>query len=109
VIGMTNMPEARLAREAELCYASVAMVTDYDSWHPDHGEVEVTEILATAAANADKARAMVRALPELLGAQRAACPHGCDHALEHAILTVPSARDAQAVERLRTVAGRVLD
>jgi 5'-methylthioadenosine phosphorylase len=85
------------------------MVTDYDSWHPDHGEVEVTEILATAAANADKARAMVRALPALLGAQRAACPHGCDHALEHAILTVPSARDAQAVERLRTVAGRVLD
>jgi 5'-methylthioadenosine phosphorylase len=108
VIGMTNMPEARLAREAELCYASVAMVTDYDSWHPDHGEVEVTQILATAAANADKARRMIAALPELLGPERTPCPHGCDRALEHAILTVPSARDPQAVARLGTVAGRVL-
>ncbi|MFP4405818.1 S-methyl-5'-thioadenosine phosphorylase [Rhodosalinus sp.] len=108
VIGMTNMPEARLAREAELCYASVAMVTDYDSWHPDHGEVEVTQILATAAANADKARRMIAALPELLGPERTTCPHGCDRALEHAILTVPSARDPQMVARLQTIAGRVL-
>ena len=74
VIGMTNMPEAKLAREAELCYASVAMVTDYDSWHPDHGEVDVTKIIATLMGNADKARAMVAALPALLGSDRAPAP-----------------------------------
>ncbi|MFP4274173.1 MAG: S-methyl-5'-thioadenosine phosphorylase [Paracoccaceae bacterium] len=108
VIGMTNMPEAKLAREAELCYASVAMVTDYDSWHPDHGEVDITDILATVQGNADAARAMIRALPELLGARRAPCPHGCDRALEHAILTAPEARDPALVNRLRAVAGRVL-
>ncbi|WP_372891108.1 S-methyl-5'-thioadenosine phosphorylase [Rhodosalinus sp.] len=108
VIGMTNMPEARLAREAELCYVTVAMVTDYDSWHPDHGEVEITQILATAAANADKARAMIRALPELLSGPSGPCPHGCDRALEHAILTAPAARDALVVDRLKTIAGRVL-
>jgi len=108
VIGMTNMPEAKLAREAELCYASVAMVTDYDSWHPDHGEVDITDILATVQGNADAARAMIRALPELLGAGRAPCPHGCDRALEHAILTAPEARDPALVDRLRAVAGRVL-
>ena len=70
VIGMTNMPEAKLAREAELCYASVAMITDYDSWHPDHGEVDVAEIIATLTGNADKGRALVSRLPALLGADR---------------------------------------
>ena len=109
VIGMTNMPEAKLAREAELCYASVAMVTDYDSWHPDHGEVDVTRIIATLMGNADKARSMVRGLPALLGAARADCPHGCDRALEHAILTAPDRRDPLLVARLDTVAGRVLN
>ncbi|WP_273522289.1 S-methyl-5'-thioadenosine phosphorylase [Rhodosalinus sediminis] len=108
VIGMTNMPEARLAREAELCYVTVAMVTDYDSWHPDHGEVEITQILATAGANADKARAMIRALPGLLSGPDAPCPGGCDRALEHAILTAPAARDPQMVDQLKTIAGRVL-
>jgi 5'-methylthioadenosine phosphorylase len=108
VIGMTNMPEARLAREAELCYVTVAMVTDYDSWHPDHGEVEITQILATAGANADKARAMIRALPGLLSGPAAPCPGGCDRALEHAILTAPAARDPQMVDQLKTIAGRVL-
>ncbi|XDA97430.1 S-methyl-5'-thioadenosine phosphorylase [Sulfitobacter sp. LCG007] len=108
VIGMTNMPEAKLAREAELCYASVAMITDYDSWHPEHGEVDVTQIIATLMGNADKARALVANLPGLIGRQREACPHGCDRALEHAILTSPEARDRELLARLDAVAGRVL-
>ena len=108
VIGMTNMPEAKLAREAELCYASVAMITDYDSWHPDHGEVDVTQIISTLLGNADKGSDMVRRLSALLGADRAPCPHGCDRALENAILTAPGARDPELVARLDAVAGRVL-
>ena len=108
VIGMTNMPEAKLAREAELCYASIAMVTDYDSWHPDHGEVDVTEIIKSLMGNADKGREMVRRLPALLGAERAPCPHGCDRALEYAILTAPDKRDPALVAQLDAVAGRVL-
>ncbi len=108
VIGMTNMPEAKLAREAELCYASIAMVTDYDSWHPDHGEVDVTEIIKTLMGNADKGRALVRGLPALLGADRAACPHGCDRALEFAILTAPEAQDPALMQKLDAVAGRML-
>jgi 5'-methylthioadenosine phosphorylase len=108
VIGMTNMPEAKLAREAELCYASVAMITDYDSWHPEHGSVEITDIIRTLGGNADKARGMVARLPALLGQERAPCPHGCDRALEHAILTAPAARDPAMVAKLSAVAGRVL-
>ena len=108
VIGMTNMPEAKLAREAEICYASVAMVTDYDSWHPDHGEVDVTQIIATLMGNAENARGMVARLPALLGAERAPCPHGCDRALEYAILTAPDARDPAMAKKLSAVAGRVL-
>ena len=108
VIGMTNMPEAKLAREAELCYASVAMITDYDSWHPDHGEVDVTEIIKTLTGNADKARDLVKRLPDLIGGPREACPYGCDRALEFAILTAPDARDPELVAKLDAVAGRVL-
>ena len=108
VIGMTNMPEAKLAREAELCYASVAMVTDYDSWHPDHGAVDISDIIATLTGNADKARALVKGLPERLGAARTPCPHGCDRALEFAVLTAPEARDPALVAKLDAVAGRVL-
>ena len=108
VIGMTNMPEAKLAREAELCYASVAMITDYDSWHPDHGEVDVTDIIKTLMGNADKARDMVARLPALLGPDRAPCPHGCDRALEFAILTAPDARDPALTAKLDAVAGRML-
>ena len=108
VIGMTNMPEAKLAREAELCYASVAMITDYDSWHPDHGEVDVTQIIATLTGNADKGRNLVSRLPALLGAERAPCPHGCARALEYAIMTAPEARDPELVAKLDAVAGRVL-
>jgi 5'-methylthioadenosine phosphorylase len=109
VIGMTNMPEAKLAREAELCYASVAMITDYDSWHPDHGEVDIAEIIATLTSNADKGRALVKGLPALLGADREACPHGCDRALEFAVLTAPDKRDPEMVAKLDAVAGRVLN
>ena len=108
VIGMTNMPEAKLAREAELCYASVAMITDYDSWNPDHGEVDVTEIIKTLMGNAEKARALVKCLPGLVADAPIPCPEGCDRALEFAILTAPEARDAALVAKLDAVAGRVL-
>jgi 5'-methylthioadenosine phosphorylase len=108
VIGMTNMPEAKLAREAELCYASVAMITDYDSWHPDHGEVDVTKIIETLMGNADKGRQLVSRLPALLGSERVACPHGCDRALEYAILTQPEMRDPTLMAKLDAVAGRVI-
>ncbi|MCY4334122.1 MAG: S-methyl-5'-thioadenosine phosphorylase [Litoreibacter sp.] len=108
VIGMTNMPEAKLAREAELCYASVAMITDYDSWHPDHGEVDVTKIIETLMGNSAKAKGLVARLPGILGADRAPCPHGCDRALEFAIITQPDARDPEVMAKLDAVAGRVL-
>lgn len=108
VIGMTNMPEAKLAREAELCYASVAMITDYDSWHPDHGEVDVTEIIKTLMGNSEKAKGLVARLPGLLGSERAPCPHGCDRALEFAVMTAPDKRDPALVAKLDAVAGRVL-
>ncbi len=105
---MTNMPEAKLAREAELCYASVAMVTDYDSWHPDHGAVEIAEIVRTMTANSAKGKAMVARLPGLLGKSREPCPHGCDRALDFAILTAPDSRDPAMIAKLAAVAGRVL-
>ncbi|WP_373356422.1 S-methyl-5'-thioadenosine phosphorylase [Pseudoroseicyclus sp. CXY001] len=107
IIGMTNMPEAKLAREAEICFATLGMVTDYDSWHPDHGSVDIRDILATLAANAGHARATVAAMPEHLG-HETPCPCGCDRALEHAIMTAPGARDPQRLARLDAVAGRVL-
>ena len=109
VIGMTNMPEAKLAREAELHYASVAMVTDYDSWHPDHGEVDVTEIRRVLAANGAHARATVAALAaDLAGADPVGCATGCARALDHALLTAPAARDPAVVAKLGGIAGRVL-
>jgi len=109
VVGMTAMPEARLAREAEIHYASVAMITDYDSWHPEHGSVDITEIVATMQANAGAARALVAALPGLLEGARAPCLERCDRALEHALLTAPEARDPALLARLDAVAGRVLN
>ena len=108
VIGMTNMPEAKLAREAELDYASVAMITDYDSWHPDHGAVDINQILATLQGNGTKARDLVARLPALLDAARNDCPHYCDKALEYAIITAPDKRDPTLVSKLDAVAGRVL-
>ncbi|MFN3664122.1 S-methyl-5'-thioadenosine phosphorylase [Yoonia sp.] len=108
VIGMTNMPEAKLAREAEICYASVAMITDYDSWHPDHGAVDITAIIATLQGNGSKARDLITRLPDLLGSTRAPCPHRCDRALDYAIMTAPDKRDLDLVAKLDAVAGRVL-
>ncbi|MBY5972855.1 S-methyl-5'-thioadenosine phosphorylase [Ferrimonas balearica] len=109
VIGMTNMPEAKLAREAELHYASVAMVTDYDSWHPDHGEVDVNDIRRVLAANGAHARATVAALAaDLAGTAPGACATGCATALDHALLTRPEARDPALVAKLSGIAGRVL-
>jgi 5'-methylthioadenosine phosphorylase len=108
VIGMTNQPEAKLAREAELCYASVAMVTDYDCWHPGHDAVTVDAIVRALLANADRAKALVGTLVPSLAADAAAAGCACRHALDHALITAPAARDPAMVERLRVVAGRVL-
>jgi 5'-methylthioadenosine phosphorylase len=108
VIGMTNMPEAKLAREAELCYATVAMVTDFDCWHPDHDHVTVEQVVKVLFSNADKARALVASVVPAIGARRGACPAGCDRALDHAIITAPEKRDPALVARLDAVAGRVL-
>ena len=108
VIGMTNMPEAKLAREAEICFASVAMVTDYDSWHPDHGAVDVSDVIKTLQGNGTKAQDLISRLPAILGPDRAPCPHGCDRALEYAVMTAPDKRDPALVAKLDAIAGRVL-
>jgi len=108
VIGMTGMPEAKLAREAEICYACVAMITDYDCWHPDHDAVDVAQVVATAMANADKARTLVAALPGLLKGAASDCASGCTHALDSAIMTAPAKRDPALIARLMPVMGRVL-
>ena len=108
VIGMTNMPEAKLAREAELCYATVAMVTDYDCWHADHDQVSVEMVVRVLFQNADNARALVRRVVPELAAPRPPCPAGCDRALDCAIITAPEARDPSVMARLDAVAGRVL-
>jgi 5'-methylthioadenosine phosphorylase len=109
VIGMTNMPEAKLAREAEICYATVAMVTDYDSWHPDHGEVDITSILKVMEGNGAHARALVQAVVPMFADRPETCPFGCDRALEYAIMTSPDVRDPALVKKLDAVAGRVLN
>ena len=108
VIGMTNMPEAKLAREAEICYATVAMVTDYDCWHPGHDAVTVEMILHVLSANAAKARALVKSVVPLLARHPGPCRQGCQHALDHALITAPAARDTALVAQLDAVAGRVL-
>ncbi|MEY3998144.1 MAG: hypothetical protein RLY60_956, partial [Pseudomonadota bacterium] len=108
VIGMTNMPEAKLAREAEICYASVAMVTDFDCWHPDHAAVTVDAIIQVLLANADNARALVQAVTPALAADTHAAACACRHALEYALITAPQARDPELAKQLAAVAGRVL-
>jgi 5'-methylthioadenosine phosphorylase len=108
VIGMTNMPEAKLAREAELCYATVAMVTDFDCWHPDHDHVTVEAVVKVLFGNADKARGLVQAVVPELGKARSLCPCGCDRALDNAVITAPSMRDPALAAKLSAVAGRVL-
>jgi 5'-methylthioadenosine phosphorylase len=105
---MTNMPEAKLAREAELCYATVAMVTDFDCWHPDHDHVTVEAVVRILQGNADRARDLVRAALPALGGERALCPCGCDRALDHAVITAGDRRDPALAAKLAAVAGRVL-
>lgn len=107
VIGMTNMPEAKLAREAEICYATVAMVTDYDSWHPDHGEVDISSILRVLKDNAENAQRLVARVAHDFPSQTVACSAGSDTALEYAFLTAPEKRDPDLVRKLDAVAGRV--
>jgi 5'-methylthioadenosine phosphorylase len=108
VIGMTNMPEAKLAREAEICYATVAMVTDYDCWHPDHDAVTVQDIIKVLMANADKAKRLVARLAKDFPREHEPCPIGSDRALDTALITAPEARDKKLIKKLDAVAGRVL-
>jgi 5'-methylthioadenosine phosphorylase len=108
VIGMTNMPEAKLAREAEICYATVAMVTDYDCWHPGHDAVTVDMIVGVLLANAEKAMTLMRSVVPLLAVQTEPCRQGCQRALDHALITVPERRDPEFLARLDAVAGRAL-
>ena len=108
VIGMTNMPEAKLAREAELCYCSVSMVTDFDCWHPGHDAVTVDSVIRVLLGNAQTARTLVARLAGTLSADAQAAACSCRHALDQALITAPEARDPAAVDRLRFVAGRVL-
>jgi 5'-methylthioadenosine phosphorylase len=108
VIGMTNMPEAKLAREAEICYASVAMVTDYDCWHPDHDHVTVEQIIGVLMANANKGRSLVKQVVPQLKADAAAAQCSCRSALQFALITAPEARDPVMLDKLSAVAGRML-
>lgn len=109
LIGMTNLPEAKLAREAEICYLTIGMVTDYDCWNEAHAAVEVGEVLAVLKANSEKARSLIAAVaPSIAAGQGEACEAGCDRALETAIVTPPEARDPATLGRLDAVAGRVL-
>ena len=108
VIGMTNMPEAKLAREAEICYASVAMVTDYDCWHEDHAQVNVAAIIEVMKGNTEKAQRLVQRLAKDFPREHPACPIGSDRALDVALITAPEARDPALLKKLDAVAGRVL-
>jgi 5'-methylthioadenosine phosphorylase len=108
VIGMTNMPEAKLAREAEICYATVAMVTDFDCWHPDHDAVTVQDIIKVLIANAEKAKRLVARLARDFPREHEPCPIGSDRALDNALITAPEARDAKLLKKLDAIAGRIL-
>jgi 5'-methylthioadenosine phosphorylase len=108
VIGMTNMPEAKLAREAELCYATVAMVTDYDCWHDEHAHVDVAAVIRVMTGNTEKVQRLVLRLAKDFPREHPKCPIGSDTALEVAIITAPEARDPSLLRKLDAVAGRVL-
>jgi 5'-methylthioadenosine phosphorylase len=108
VIGMTNMPEAKLAKEAEIAYCTVAMVTDFDCWHPDHDHVSVDAVVKVLLANADKARSLVKAMPGVMKGRPYPLPDGSHRTLDHAIITHPDKRDPVMIEKLAAVAGRVL-
>jgi 5'-methylthioadenosine phosphorylase len=109
VIGMTNMPEAKLAREAEICYATVAMVTDFDCWHPDHDAVTVQDVIKVLVGNAEKAKRLVARLAKDFPREHEPCPIGSDRALDSALITAPEARDPELVKKLDAVAGRILN
>jgi len=108
VIGMTNMPEAKLAREAEIPYCTVAMVTDFDCWHPDHDHVDVDAVIRVLLKNADNARALVRAVAGQMSERPLVCPSGDDRALDAALITHDEARDPAVLKTLDAVAGRLL-
>jgi len=108
VIGMTNMPEAKLAREAEMCYATVAMVTDFDCWHPDHDSVSVDSIIKVLLNNAEMGASLIKEVTPILSKQSVLCSQGCHHALDNALITSPDARDPKVMAKLDAVAGRVL-
>ncbi len=108
LIGMTNMPEAKLAREAEMCYATVAMVSDYDCWHPHHDDVTVDSVIKVVRENAERAHALIRAVVPRLRGRVERCPEGCHTALDGALITAPEARDPALLKRLDAVLGRVL-
>ncbi|MGD9837768.1 MAG: S-methyl-5'-thioadenosine phosphorylase [Afipia sp.] len=109
VIGMTNMPEAKLAREAEMCFLTVAMVTDFDCWHPDHAHVQVADVIRVLNENAEKAKQLIRLLaPRLRDDRPTPCPHGCDRTLDVALVTAPGTRDPKVLAGLDAIAGRVL-
>ncbi|MBC8050839.1 MAG: S-methyl-5'-thioadenosine phosphorylase, partial [Chitinophagales bacterium] len=108
VIGMTNMPEAKLAREAEICYSTVAMVTDFDCWHEDHADVDITSIIAVMKDNSEKAGRLIARLAADFPREHELCPIGSDKALEFAIITAPEMRDPALLAKLDAVAGRVL-
>jgi 5'-methylthioadenosine phosphorylase len=108
VIGMTNMPEAKLAREAEISYATIAMVTDYDCWHMEHGSVDVQEVLRVMHENRERVQRLLLRVMRDFPREHEACPIGSDRALEHAIMTAPERRDPELLRKLDAVAGRVL-
>ena len=107
VIGMTNMPEAKLAKEAEICYTSLSMVTDFDCWHPDHDSVEVSDIIETLTNNSSKAQRIIETLPEFLKSNKDICSLGCNNALDNAIITAPEKRDPKVLKTLDVLLQRL--
>ena len=107
VIGMTNMPEAKLAKEAEICYTSLSMVTDFDCWHPDHDSVEVSDIIETLTNNSSKAQRIIESLPEFLEFNKDLCSLGCNNALDNAIITAPEKRDPKVLQTLDVLLQRL--
>jgi 5'-methylthioadenosine phosphorylase len=105
---MTNMPEAKLAREAEMCYATVAMVTDYDCWHPDHDNVTVDQIVKVLLENAGNAKALIKSVSNSLAEDTTSHACGCKQALNNAVITSPSYRSSEALEKLSAIASRIL-
>ena len=108
VIGMTNMPEAKLAREAEICYSTVAMVTDFDCWHPNHDTVSVSEIIRVLSDNSNNAKSLLKAVIPKLENNNSEFYCTCNKALDNAIITAPEARDKKMLNQLKNIIGRVI-